>query len=98
MEPKFEVPIDDPIYLFRTETMYVPCNPKGGPIPTKTWKKDGKAIVTGGRYVVHKNGTLEIKNVQDSDKGKYECTASNGIGKNPTSAGTAIVLGKSYLS
>ena len=97
MAPKFLVPLDNMIYLFRTSTMYIPCDPAGGPIPTKEWRKDGALIESGGRFVVHTNGTLEIKNVQKSDEGKYECTAINTNGQ-ASSSGTAVVLGEGNLS
>lgn len=91
MKPEFRVPLDDPIYLFRTSTMMIHCKPLGGPVPEKTWKRDNVDIVDGGRYKILKNGSLQISNVQESDAGKYRCTAVNVLGS-AFSEGTAVVL------
>lgn len=95
MKPEFRVPLDDPIYLFRTSTMMIHCKPLGGPVPEKTWKRDNVDIVDGGRYKILKNGSLQISNVQESDAGKYRCTAVNVLGS-AFSEGTAVVLGNIY--
>ena len=95
--PRFDVPLDDPIYLFKNTLMKIKCNPSGGPIPTRKWQKDGQELDTttaGGRYSMDKDGTLVIKNVVDKDAGRYTCIAENGIGSPASSSGTAVVLGK----
>ena len=97
MEPTFKIPVDDPIYLFRTETMYIACNPAGGPIPEKKWYVNDTLIENEKegmeRYHVYPNGTLRIVNVKKTDNGKYKCEATNEKGK-AESAGTAFVLGE----
>lgn len=93
MKPVFKVPLDDPIYLFRSEKMFIHCNPAGGPIPEKVWKKEGTAIKDDGHYKVHENGTLEITKVDDSDVGLFTCVATNPLGK-AESSGTASVLSR----
>ena len=35
----------------------------------------------GSRYSILDNGTLTIRNTQDSDKGSYECVARNPMGE-----------------
>ena len=97
--PKFDIPLDDPIYLFRSETMVINCKPSGGPIPKKTWKKDGQDLVLTGsnRLRMLENGDLEIKSVSDSDAGLYTCTATNSEGT-AESSGTAVVLSKCFFN
>ncbi|XP_047146188.2 fibronectin type III domain-containing protein isoform X1 [Hydra vulgaris] len=91
MAPLFEIPVEDPIYLFRTADMMIHCSPSAGPIPTFTWSKDNVVIADGGRYTVYSNGTLLIKGVLATDSGLYKCSAENPLGK-AESQGTAIVL------
>ena len=96
MAPVFEIPLDDPIYLFRTENMMIHCQPAAGPIPLFTWYKDNTAITVGGRFELFLNGTLLIKGVLSTDSGVYKCLAENSLGKGESS-GTAIVLGINLL-
>ena len=94
--PKFNAPLDDPIYLFKNTEMRIKCNTSGSPIPTLNWQKESQEIdvtTVGGRYSMDKDGSLIIKNVVDTDAGKYTCTAENGIGLPDSSSGTAVVLG-----
>lgn len=35
----------------------------------------------GGRYRIHKNGTLEITRTTEEDAGSYSCWVENAIGK-----------------
>ena len=97
MAPQFEVPLNNPIYLFRGGTMYIECLVRAGPIPVKTWYKDGTIVTGRKRFISNADGKLEIKNVQNSDAGIYVCKAENSIGK-AESSGTAIILGKFLTS
>ena len=97
MAPKFNVPLDDPIYLFRTSEMMIHCNPAGGPLPTHEWFHKGVALdlkvdEEKDGYILYRNGTLKILKVKDTDAGEYRCLASNSYGT-AESTGTAIVLG-----
>lgn len=95
MAPKFDIPLDNPIYLFRSETMVVSCNPSGGPIPQKTWFKDNIQIEEAtNRMKVLKDGGLEISDVNDLDAGEYTCRADNKVGEPAQSSGMAVVLSK----
>ena len=94
--PQFNAPLDDPIYMFNNTEMRIKCNPSGGPIPTRKWQKEAQDIdltTVGGRYSMDKDGSLIIKNVVDTDAGKYTCIAENGIGSPVSSSGTAVILG-----
>ena len=92
--PKFLTEITNPMYLFKDRVGKILCNPQGGPPPTKTWYKDGRQITNSmARYTVHGNGTLEIQNVQDSDKGVYRCNARNTVGQANMET-TVMVVGR----
>lgn len=44
--------------------------------------KNGQGIVpNGGKYILHENGTLEIRRVRREDQGTYSFVASNILGK-----------------
>ncbi|CAL1281786.1 unnamed protein product [Larinioides sclopetarius] len=62
----------------------LPCVAQGNPPPTYRWMKDTngilKSIDENGRVWVNQ-GTLNIKKVQSSDGGKYQCIVRNSIGE-----------------
>ena len=82
MKPQFVERLPDPMYLFRGRLSKIPCNPKGGPIPTKTWYKNNVLInLRLPRYTQDVNGTLIIDKVDDTDRGQYKCVAVNTKGR-----------------
>ncbi|XP_075981849.1 hemicentin-1-like isoform X2 [Anticarsia gemmatalis] len=58
----------------------IECKASGNPEPTITWKKDGANIAAGSEHYDISNGTLIIKNIDDTLAGKYKCAAENIIG------------------
>ncbi|CAL1264756.1 unnamed protein product [Larinioides sclopetarius] len=62
----------------------LPCVAQGNPTPTYRWMKDTngilKSLEENGRIWVNQ-GTLNIKKVQSSDGGKYQCIVRNSIGE-----------------
>ncbi|XP_045143443.1 myosin light chain kinase, smooth muscle isoform X2 [Echinops telfairi] len=57
---------------------------RGYPEPQVTWHRNGQPITSGGRFLLEGGirGTfsLVIRAVQEEDKGKYTCEATNGSG------------------
>ena len=80
------------MFIFRGRVGRIPCNPRGGPIPKKTWYKNNQIVnLNTGRISQDVNGTLVINNVEDSDRGRYKCVAQNMRGSAETSADVQVV-------
>ncbi|XP_065067285.1 fibronectin type III domain-containing protein-like isoform X2 [Rhopilema esculentum] len=93
VKPEFLKPLPDPMFIFRGRVGRIPCNPRGGPIPKKTWYKNNQIVnLNTGRISQDVNGTLVINNVEDSDKGRYKCVAQNIKGSAETSADVQVVV------
>ncbi|CAK1589083.1 unnamed protein product [Parnassius mnemosyne] len=59
----------------------IPCNATGNPKPTITWVKNGLNIAAGTEWHdIEEDGTLVIKNIDDTNEGLYICIAQNSIG------------------
>ncbi|KAF2366688.1 Fibronectin type III [Trinorchestia longiramus] len=58
----------------------LPCQAVGDPAPTKSWTHDGKQLKFDSRTSVVGDGFLRILDVQRSNGGWYECTATNTYG------------------
>ncbi|XP_074653669.1 cell adhesion molecule Dscam1-like [Tubulanus polymorphus] len=59
------------------ETVTLPCQAVGEPLPKIKWKVRGKMIRNGKRFHVFPNGTLEIRQIESSDAANYTCRAFN---------------------
>lgn len=58
----------------------VHCKAQGTPPPIVHWEKEGNVVDGLPNHVTDMNGTLHFNGVQNDDKGRYLCTASNSQG------------------
>lgn len=65
----------------RHSKKHLDCKAEGTPPPQVMWIMPDNIFLTaphdGGRVTVHKNGTLEIRNVRPSDAADFTCVARN---------------------
>ncbi|XP_058043074.1 immunoglobulin superfamily member 10 isoform X1 [Ahaetulla prasina] len=63
----------------------IACSAEGDPVPQIMWIMPDNIFLTapyyGSRVTIHKNGTLEIRNVRSSDKAEFICVARNDGGE-----------------
>ncbi|XP_060765997.1 neurofascin homolog (chicken) a isoform X3 [Neoarius graeffei] len=82
MAPRLLGPKNQLIKVIENKQAFLDCPFFGSPYPFVRWFKNGQGIVpNGGKYSLHENGTLEIKQVRVEDQGTYTFVASNILGK-----------------
>jgi len=89
LKPEITVP---PLPVMRTvdgETITLTCRTFGAPKPIVKWFH-GTDELTGNRYTVMKDGSLEIRDVKFLDAGDYICNATNKFG-HKVESGTLVV-------
>ncbi|XP_077579325.1 roundabout homolog 2 [Stigmatopora nigra] len=66
----------------RGGTARLHCRVIGGPSVKISWEKDGDGIKgNDARLTLEENGTLEIRDIEQSDSGLYTCVASSPTGE-----------------
>ncbi|RMC01863.1 hypothetical protein DUI87_21024 [Hirundo rustica rustica] len=69
----------------RHSKKHIDCRAEGSPPPQIMWIMPDNIFLTapyyGSRIVVHKNGTLEIRNIRPSDAADFICVARNDGGE-----------------
>jgi len=75
------------------------CRVFGMPKPVVKWMHGGQEL-TGGRYIIHENGDLEIRSALFSDNGHYQCAATNTFGeaRSGTDVGFVKVFERTRIS
>nr|XP_053635391.1 cell adhesion molecule Dscam2-like [Cherax quadricarinatus] len=61
------------------------CPAGGFPVPSITWRKDGKLIANSPKQLVMTNGTLVIRSASHENVGRYICVASSRQGQSASS-------------
>ena len=71
----------------------------GNPLPNTTWiDPRGNEINSTGRFTQPAVGTLQIRNLQESDFGNYTFVASNGIGSDSEIMVSLVQFGESSIN
>ncbi|XP_011184428.2 tyrosine-protein kinase-like otk [Zeugodacus cucurbitae] len=82
--PRFSVAPEGPIETGEMGVAVMHCQAIGDPKPTIKWDKDLKYLTVNNtdqnRFRFLENGTLEIRDVQPDDEGRYGCTIGNSAG------------------
>ncbi|XP_032708404.1 immunoglobulin superfamily member 10 [Lontra canadensis] len=72
------------VYCITGESPSLHCVSDGSPKPHTKWTTPSGYIIdrpqSSGKYILHENGTLVIKEATAYDRGNYICTAQNSIG------------------
>ncbi|XP_067627176.1 tyrosine-protein kinase-like otk [Eurosta solidaginis] len=82
--PRFSVAPESPIETGEMGIAVMHCQAIGDPKPTIKWDKDLNYLSINNtdknRFRFLDNGTLEIRDVQQDDEGRYGCTIGNSAG------------------
>lgn len=67
------------------QTAHLDCRVEGKPEPRVSWVTPYghslPSLYLGGRFQVHRNGSLELRGVRKADEGRYTCFAKNNLGE-----------------
>uniref|UniRef100_A0A4W3HDB8 Contactin 4 n=1 Tax=Callorhinchus milii TaxID=7868 RepID=A0A4W3HDB8_CALMI len=83
---RFRAPIEvrfpETVPAAKGATVKLECFALGNPVPTITWRRNGRSSFPDKVKVNKTNGVLEVPNFQQRDASSYECIAENSRGKN----------------
>ncbi|XP_058406905.1 immunoglobulin superfamily member 10 [Diceros bicornis minor] len=73
-----------PVYCISGESLSLHCVSDGSPKPNIKWTVPSGSVIDrpqiNGKYLLHENGTLVIKEATAYDRGNYVCKAQNSVG------------------
>ena len=69
------------ITIEKGNNLIVICTVSGKPKPHVSWKKSGVLIKNDTRHLILPNGVLLVHHVHVNESGKYQCLATNIVGK-----------------
>ncbi|XP_076742102.1 neuronal cell adhesion molecule isoform X13 [Maylandia zebra] len=79
--PRVLTPPNKVYQIIKNHQALLDCSSFGSPMPKITWFKDSRSsILQEDPYILHDNGTLEIRVAQAQHNGKYTCVATNSLG------------------
>uniref|UniRef100_A0A4W3J257 Contactin 1 n=1 Tax=Callorhinchus milii TaxID=7868 RepID=A0A4W3J257_CALMI len=91
LSPDFKLnPVKKKLLAARGGKVIIECKPKAAPKPTFTWSKGTELLRNSSRMSIGFDGSLEIRDVTETDKGSYTCFAVNDRGK-ANSTGTLSI-------
>nr|XP_054758295.1 papilin-like [Lytechinus pictus] len=73
--------VDPPISQQVTEgdTVNLLCGTTGSPKPNVMWNRNDAPLPNTNRFIIGSTNDLTIRDIKQTDAGKYSCTAANGI-------------------
>ncbi|XP_022792170.1 neural cell adhesion molecule L1.1-like isoform X2 [Stylophora pistillata] len=84
------------ITVKETQNVLIPCKANGFPQPIITWYKNGHLIEQDRRYFREKS--LKLKNIQFEDRGVYNCTAENLLGRVELSVNVSVKVPAKFVT
>ena len=66
------------------------CSVGGNPRPRIEWRFKGSKLLSGSKHWIKNDGELNIKHLNYSDAGQYECIATNILGSHQVSGNLTV--------
>ena len=92
-------PAQESLLVISGQTVDIPCDVSGSPIPHIAWTKNGQAVFSSNRrkFTQQASGALRIRNVAPEDSGVYACIARNPAGTDTLHIAVSV-QSKGYFS
>ncbi|XP_061786832.2 cell adhesion molecule CEACAM5-like [Nerophis lumbriciformis] len=96
IEPVLGVNMSGPsgVLMAGNSTANLSCRATAGTVMTRTWLKDGKPVVGGGRVTLAADGgSVMIAPLQKEDNGEYQCQFANPVSSQKASYKMVVIFG-----